>query len=325
MTDREPPPREDEDIPPPPVARSKDRAIWVGVFVIFGLVAVLLSLFTFTDAALFRGRYIITTHVPNAGGIRRGDPVQMRGVNIGRVQRFKISHDDVAIRLEIEGEYDVPADSKVLLKSAGIVGGMVADVVPGTSDKKLGNGDTLPGASETSLSDVTSRISTQAETVLSRLESLLDKPTIDNVHSSSAELNQVLKTLSATVTEQRRELRDITQSLHRSSASMEKIAGAPEWDRTLKRADSISEQASVITRRLDGVSTTLEKSSQSMENVLGRVERGEGSLGKLTKDDKLYDRLSEAAANMNQASVNLSKLADDIRKDPKRYLSIKVF
>jgi phospholipid/cholesterol/gamma-HCH transport system substrate-binding protein len=135
----------------------------------------------------------------------------------------------------------------------------------------------------------------------------------------------VLKTLSATVTEQRRELRDITQSLHRSTASMEKITGAPEWDRTLKRVDSVTEQASVITRRLDGVSTTLEKSSQSMQSVLGRVERGEGSLGKLTKDEKLYDRLSEAAANMNQASVNLSKLADDIRKDPKRYLSIKVF
>ena len=325
MTDREPPPKEDEGIPPPPVARSKDRAILVGVFVIFGLLAVLLSLFTFTDAALFRGRYIVTTHVPNAGGIRRGDPVQMRGVNIGRVQRFKISHDDVAIRLEIEGEYDVPVDSKVLLKSAGIVGGMVADVVPGIADKKVGNGDTLPGASETSLSDITSRISTQAETVLSRMESLLDKQTIDNVHASSAELSQVLKTLSATVTEQRRELRDIAQSLHRSSASMEKITGAPEWDRTLKRVDSVTEQASVITRRLDGVSTTLEKSSQSMQNVLGRVERGEGSLGKLTKDDKLYDRLSEAAANMNQASVNLSKLADDIRKDPKRYLSIKVF
>ena len=325
MTDREPPPKEDEDIPPPPVARSKDRAILVGVFVIFGLVAVLLSLFTFTDAAFFRGRYIVTTHVSNAGGIRRGDPVQMRGVNIGRIQRFKISHDDVAIRLEIEGEYDVPADSKVVLKSAGIVGGMVADVIPGISDKKVGNGDTLPGASETSLSDITSRISTQAETVLSRMEALLDKPTIDNVHASSADLSQVLKTLSATVTEQRRELRDIAQSLHRSTASMEKITGAPEWDRTLKRVDSMTEQANVITRRLDGVSTTLEKSSQSMQNVLGRVERGEGSLGKLTKDDKLYDRLSEAAANMNQASVNLSKLADDIRKDPKRYLSIKVF
>jgi len=326
MTDQPPPrPIEEEELPPPPVARAKGKAIWVGVFVIFGLLAVLLSLFTFTDAALFRGRYILTTRVPNAGGIRRGDPVQMRGVNIGRVQRFKIGHDDVEIRLEIEGEYDVPADSKVMLKSAGIVGGMVADIIPGISDTMLGNGDTLPGTSETSMTALATRLSTQVETVLSRMESLFDKQTIDSVHSSSAELNQVLKTLNATVTEQRRVLRDITARLQKSSASAEKLTSAPEWDRSLKRVDSITEQAAVVTRRLDGVSTTLEQSSQSMKTVLGRVERGEGSLGKLTKDDKLYDRLSEAALNMNQASVNLSKLADDIRKDPKRYLSIKVF
>jgi phospholipid/cholesterol/gamma-HCH transport system substrate-binding protein len=326
MTEQPPPrPIEEEELPPPPVARAKDKAVWVGVFVVFGLLAVLLSLFTFTDAALFRGRYILTTRVPNAGGIRRGDPVQMRGVNIGRVQRFKIGHDDVEIRLEIEGEYDVPADSKVMLKSAGIVGGMVADIIPGTSDKMVGNGDSLPGASETSMTALATRMSTQVETVLNRMELLFDKQTIDNVHSSSAELSQVLKTLNATVTEQRRVLRDITASLQKSSASAEKLTSAPEWDRSLKRADSITEQAAVVTKRLDGVSTTLEQSSQSMKAVLGRVERGEGSLGKLAKDDKLYDRLSEAALNMNQASVNLSKLADDIRKDPKRYLSIKVF
>ena len=326
MTDQPPPrPIEEEDLPPPPVARAKDKAVWVGVFVVFGLLAVLLSLFVFTDAALFRGRYIVTTRVPNAGGIRRGDPVQMRGVNIGRVQRFKIGHDDVEIRLEIEGEYDVPADSKVMLKSAGIVGGMVADIIPGTSDKMVGNGDSLPGASETSMTALATRLSTQVETVLNRMESVFDKPTIDSVHSSSAELNQVLKTLNATVTEQRRVLRDITASLQKSSASAEKLTSAPEWDRSLKRVDSITEQAAVVTKRLDGVSTTLEQSSQSMKTVLGRVDRGEGTLGKLTKDDKLYDRLSEAALNMNQASVNLSKLADDIRKDPKRYLSIKVF
>jgi phospholipid/cholesterol/gamma-HCH transport system substrate-binding protein len=329
MTDREPPPKEkeEEDIPPPPVARSKDRAILVGVFVIFGLVAVLLSLFTFTDAALFRGRYIVTTYVKNAGGIRRGDPVQMRGVNIGRVQRFRLSRDQdqVGIRLEIEGEYKVPADSKVILRSAGIVGGMVADIVPGTSEKMVGQGDTLPGESESSLSDVTSRISTQVETVLGNLQSLFDKAMIDNVHSSSAELNRTMKDASATVAEQRRALRDITASLQKSSASVEKLTSSPEWDRSLKRVDSITARADDITKRLDAVSTTLEKSSQSVQAVIGRLDRGEGTLGKLTKDDKLYDRLSEAAANMNQASINLSKLADDIRKDPKRYLSIKVF
>jgi phospholipid/cholesterol/gamma-HCH transport system substrate-binding protein len=326
MTDLPPPrPSEDDDVPPPPVARAKDKALWVGVFVIFGLLAVLASLFIFTDAALFRGRYIVTTKVSNAGGIRRGDPVQMRGVNIGRIQRFKIGHDDVEIRLEIEGEYEIPVDSKVVLKSAGIVGGMVADVIPGASDKVVGNGDTLPGESATALTDVATRLSTQVETVLTRLDTLLNKETIDNVHASSAELNRLLKTVNATVTEQRQVLRDITQSLRTSSASMEKLTGAPEWDRSLKRVDTITEQAAVVTKRLDVVSSTLEQSSQSVKTVLDRVERGEGSLGKLTKDDKLYDRLSEAALSMNQASQNLAELADDIRKDPKRYLSIKVF
>ncbi len=319
--------QDDQDVPPPPVARGRDKAFWVGIFVIFGILAVLLSLFTFTDAALFRGRYIVTTYVRDAGGIRRGDPVQMRGVNIGRVQRFRLGgeQDRVAIRLEIEGEYKIPADSKVVLKSQGIVGGTVADIMPGVSDKVLHQGDVLPGESEVSLSEITSRLSTQAQTVLDRLQTLLDKPTIDNFHSSSAELSKLMKDASATVAEQRRVLKDITASLQKSSASVEKLTSAPEWDRSLKRVDSITAQAEEITNRLQTVSTTLEKSSQSMQAVLGRVDRGEGSLGKLTKDDKLYDRLSEAAANMNQASVNLSKLADDIRKDPKRYLSIKVF
>ncbi len=325
----QPPPRDqgEQDVPPPPVMRGRDRTFWVGVFVIFGLVAVILSLLTFTDAALFRGRYIVTTYVRDAGGIRRGDPVQMRGVNIGRVQRFRLGgeQDRVAIRLEVEGEYKIPADSKVMLKSQGIVGGTVADVIPGVSDKMLRQGDTIPGESEISLSEITSRISTQAETVLDRLQTLLDKPTIDNFHSSSAELNKLMKDASATVAEQRRVLRDITASLQKSSASVEKLTSAPEWDRSLKRVDSITAQAEEVTKRLQTVSTTLEKSSQSVQAVLGRVDRGEGTLGKLTRDDKLYERLSEAAANMNQASVNLSKLADDIRKDPKRYLSIKVF
>ena len=96
--------------------------MWVGLFLILGLMAVLAALFVLTDAAIFRGRYIVSTHVADAGGIRRGDPVQMRGVNIGRVQRFQIDKDRVEIRLELEGEYPVPKDSHVELKSSGLAG-----------------------------------------------------------------------------------------------------------------------------------------------------------------------------------------------------------
>jgi len=55
-----------------------------------------------------------------------------------------------------------------------------------------------------------------------------------------------------------------------------------------------------------------------METVLGRVERGEGTLGKLTRDDALYN-------NLNQAATNMNALVEDIRKNPKKYINLKVF
>ena len=304
--------------PPDPRLRGRDREMWVGVFVVVGILVTLGLLFVMTDAATFRGRYIITTFVPNAGGIRRSDPVQMRGVNIGRVQRFKMAPQGVAIRLEIEGEYDVPADSHVELRSSGLMGGIVADIVPGESTKSLKNGDTIPGKSEEGMMDQTNRIAGQVETVLGRVDTLLDKSTIDNVHASSADLRKLLGQLQATVAEQRRELTTLNRSLRKSSegierasAGIEKVTTAPELDRTVKRLDT-------LTQRIDEATATLGRSSKSMESVMARLDRGEGTLGKLTKDDKLYN-------NLNEAAVNFSKLADDIRKQPRKYINLKVF
>ena len=93
----------DKPLPPPPPPRGKHREVWVGLFVIGGLIAIVTTLAVMTDAALFRGRYILTSTVPNASGIRKGDPVQMRGVNIGRILGFKIDGQGVEMRLEIEG------------------------------------------------------------------------------------------------------------------------------------------------------------------------------------------------------------------------------
>src|SRR6266850_1011266 len=140
MAERDDPlarPDDEEEPPVAPPSRGADQAVWVGFFLVVGIIAIFAALFILTDAAFFRGRYIVSTVVTDAGGIRRGDPVQMRGVNIGRVQRFKISKDNVVISLELEGEYKVPVDSHVELKSGGLLGGTVAEIVPGDSEKYL--------------------------------------------------------------------------------------------------------------------------------------------------------------------------------------------
>jgi hypothetical protein len=131
-------------------ARSANREVKVGAFVLVGLAMFLTALFTLTDVGMFRGRYYATTVIEDAGGMRRGDPVQMRGVNIGRVTGFNMVPDGVSVRMELYNDYVVPSDSRVLVRSSGLLGGMVVEVVPGVSER-AGEGIALPGSVEAGL------------------------------------------------------------------------------------------------------------------------------------------------------------------------------
>jgi len=302
----------------PPARGGADREVTVGLFVVGGIAAVLLGLFTLTDAAMFRGRYIVTTHVQNAAGIRRGDPVQMRGVNIGRIQGFKISPEGVAVRLEIEGEFAVPKDSRVELRSSGIVGGMVADVVPGSSTEYVRGGGTLQGLTGQGLFDQAGKLAGESEKVLTRMQALLSEKTVANVEAGAGDMRLLMKDLSELAAKQKTDLAALTASLRRSAEGVEKVTTGPDLESAIQRVNRVAE-------RFETLSDSLERSSKSAESLMARIDRGEGTLGKLTKDEQLYVNASEAIANMNQAVVEMRKLTEDIRKQPKRYLKLSLF
>ncbi len=308
----------DKPLPPMPPARGRYREAWVGLFVVAGLAAVLITLGVLTDAALFRGRYIVTTSVPDAGGIRKGDPVLMHGVNIGRILGFGISEAGVKLRLEIEGEYPIPSDSRVELKAQGLLGGMIADVVPGASAQKAKWGDELPGKSGIGLFDKMNSLAGEADKVAAKVQGLLSDETVKDLQGGASGARRSLEELQAILKEQRGEIRVLIASLKRSAEGMEKVTTGPELERTLKRVDE-------LTLRLDGTTSTLDRSSKSLESILARMDRGEGTLGKLSKDDELYRNASEATANLNKATVELNKLLTDFQAHPRKYINLKVF
>jgi phospholipid/cholesterol/gamma-HCH transport system substrate-binding protein len=327
MAERDDPPTREDDEEPPvaPPTRGRDQAVWVGFFLVVGIIAIFAALFILTDAAFFRGRYIVSTVVTDAGGIRRGDPVQMRGVNIGRVQRFKIAKDNVEIRLELEGEYNVPKDSHVELKSGGLLGGTIAEVVPGDSTEYLRNGDHLDGRMVPGLFDAANRVAGQVEKVMAQVEKLMTDATVkniaataDNAQVASRDMRRLIADVSTAVAEQRKTLATLEASLQRSAGGLEKVANGPELDRAMKRLDTLGE-------RMDTVTASLQRSSQSVETMTARAAKGDGSLGKMMTDDQLYRSLNEAVNNMNQATLSLNRLVDDVQKNPKKYINLKVF
>jgi phospholipid/cholesterol/gamma-HCH transport system substrate-binding protein len=304
-----------DELPQPPSSRGHGREVWVGIFVIAGFLATLGFLFTMTSPAMFRGRTVVTTVVSDAGGIRKGDPVVMKGVVIGRTLKFVINRQEqnVAVKLEIEGEYQVPKDSRVEIKSSGFMGQMAADVIPGTSSETVKSGDVLPGTLRGGgdVMENANKAVTKADDVMVQVKKMLSDDVVKNVQDSTTEMNGLMKQLSATTTEQRTQLAALTQSLRKSAEGLEGAATRPEIQTAIKKADE-------AMGHLSEASGSFKRSAASLEQFTERLNSGEGTLGKLSKDDSLYK-------NLNEAALNASKLMADFREHPKKYVKLSLF
>ncbi len=303
----------------PPV-RGKNQELWVGLFVILGTLVTVYLLLTLTDAAMFRGRYIVSSTVKDASGVRKGDPVQMLGVGIGRVQKFLIGQSGtVTLYLEIEGEYNsIPTDSRVELVSAGMLGGMVAKVIPGVGQEMARNGSTLTGELPPTMQQQVEEAANEAKKTFSRVQTLLSDPMINDTHASVKELNQLLNRLSSIAIEQQKQLKVLTVSMTAASQNVEKATSREEIDRAMKRLDTLSASA-------ERTASTVENSTKALDVVLGRIQRGEGTLGKMSTDEVLYTNLNKTLESVNATSLEMKNLLADLKANPKKYLKVSVF
>jgi phospholipid/cholesterol/gamma-HCH transport system substrate-binding protein len=295
------------------IPRGQNRhEFQVGVFVILGVLSIVLALFLLTDPSTFRGRYVANTLVEDAGGIRKGDPIQMKGVNIGRVHSFNLSPEGVMIALEMEGEWEVPSNSRTRLVSSGILGGRTVEIIPGTSSTPLVAGGLLAGEVIAGLLDLPPDLGKNAEDVLLRIQNLLSASTVENIQASALELRSLLSELSGFADAQGEEITRLTASLNRSAEGLEDAtASGADFASAVARADS-------ALATVQETSQSLLRVSSSLETILLRMESGEGTLGQLSTDRTLYD-------NLTLAAESIRTLVEDIRENPDRYVKVEIF
>ena len=291
------------------------REARLGIFVLLGLVSFVVVLFWMTDPATLRGRYMLVTTVSHAGGVRAGDPVQMQGVNMGRVHDFEmVGPGRVDITLEIEGEWRIPLGSRTVMGEAGLFGGRTLEILQGDSNEFYEEGDTLPGqgAAGGGLLGSVDQLASRAGSVLTAMDSLLNPETVSSVQGGAKELEILLTELSAVTREQRGALGRLTESLNRSAAGFEEAASAgPDVASAAAHADSAMAVLEATTANLDAAAS-------SLRSLLARIEAGEGTLGRLTTDESLY-------VNLNAAAESAAALMQDLQENPNRYINISIF
>jgi phospholipid/cholesterol/gamma-HCH transport system substrate-binding protein len=297
--------------------QKRGREARVGLFVLLGGIAFLATLYMLTDPATFRGRYMVTTSVENAMGLRNGDPVQMRGVNIGRVNRFDLtqSTSDVLLVLEIEGEWAIPEGSRTRLVSTGLLGGRTVEVIPGTGPR-IAPLAHLPGSVVKGLLDDTESLGEKGELVLDRVGALLSDSTITALGASIQDLQALLSELSDVTRSESGTIKDMIASLNRAAEGLESMTAAgPETGAELASAVTYADS---LLQHMNQASVRLDQAAGSLEVIMARMERGEGTLGQLSTNDSLYHTLTATVESVRLLMV-------DLRENPGRYINLSIF
>ncbi len=295
-------------------AQAGKRQVRIGLFVLGGLIATIVLLYWLTDPAMFRGRYVITTTVDNVMGLRTGDPLQMRGVTIGRVMDFEMGgeDEDVVVTLEVNGQWVIPEGSSTRIVTTGLMDPKTVEVVLGPGPGRIGQGDNMPGIAVKGLLDDTETLGEKGQIALDAIAELLSEKNLEAFSGSAEGLNDLVGELSDFFESERENLAEVIESFRRAADGLAEATG-PEVREDLAslmaRGDSAMGRINTTAESIDGL-------AESLEAILAPIEAGEGTLGRLIASDSLY-------TNMAETIESARLLLDDIRENPSRYINIK--
>lgn len=257
----------------------------------------------------------------NVEGLETSAPVTINGLTVGKVQNidFVDMKGELIVTFTIEKDFDFSKNSIVRIYSSSLIGGKQIAIIPGKDSKVMAkSGDTLTGEIEKGMLEAMTGglkpLEQKVLTTLANLDSLvlnfndvLDDSTKENLKESISNLN---KTLSS--------FKGASQNMNSLiSANKEKI------NTTFSNLETTSENFSKLSDSLAQIETgkmvkDLENVLNRFNSILDRIDNGEGSMGKLLKDEKLYD-------NLEGASKQLEQLLQDMKLNPKRYVHFSLF
>ena len=244
-------------------------------------------------------------------------PVTIKGNNVGKITN--ISYDfntgKTLVEMSVSRELRFSKDSKIRMYEQGLMGGNALSIIPGTEEELAKKGDYLESEIEPglvkSLTKNFSGISTGLDNTLKSADSLLinlNKVVADDSENGLkaviAELNETLKgykNLSYSVNGM------ITKNDENITAILENFKIISQ---DLTQLSSELKEANV-----GEMITHLDNTLVSVNNLILGLEQGEGSMGKLLKDEELYN-------NLVGVSKEMEELLRDIKLHPKRYFRI---
>lgn len=271
--------------------------IAVGIFLIIAVFVLVMGVLWGKGSSLFTKAQIIQVRFADVTGLEKGDPVVVRGLDMGKVSDISLETGAVLVTLSIGESLRLNSDMHVWITGRDLLGGKQVTLDPGDSGIPLDPGKIVSGAQKGDLM----ALMTRAELLITQIDStfLQIRPIL-----ASGQIQKVMTDLDLILIE--------TQSLIKTVK--------PKWIKTSERIETASRQLEgdstlVKINRLTG---QMEKTLSGFDRLTKRIENQEGTLGKLVRDRQLYTQLVKTTQEMDS-------LITDIKTNPKRYVHVSLF
>lgn len=297
------------------------REVKTGIIVVAGIIAFIFGLSYLKSSPLFENNKTFYAVYDNVGGLQPGTQVSINGYNVGNVTsiKFKDSSGKLLVTISINNEFEFSENSVAELFDTGIIGGKGVQIVPVFDQAPMAkSGDTLksqikPGLTElvqqklTPLQMKVEGAVSHADSLLMNVNQILDDPTKNKLQETIVSLNELVRAFKGSADNLNVLLENNKTQLDSSLKNVSKITS---------NFSQLSD--SLVSADLGGTLSKFQSTVIKLNGILSKIENGEGSLGKLSKDEALYD-------NLAAASRELDLLLQDFRLNPKRYVNVSVF
>ena len=297
------------------------REVKTGIIVIGGILLFILGFSYLKSTPLFDDSKTLYAVYDNVGGLQAGTQVSINGLSVGTVNniRFKDETGNLLVTFTVNNDFEFSKNSKAELFDTGIIGGKGIQIMPVFDGAPLTkSGDTLmsstrPGLTElvqSSLNPLKNKVEgavSNADSLMMNVNQVLDERTTRDLRASISGLSELMKSLQGSADVLNSLLKNNKGKLDSSLTNFRELT-----NNFAKLSDSLNNAG--LGRTL----ASLESTVANLDNLMGRINQGDGTLGKLMKDEALYK-------NLNNASRELDLLLQDFRLNPKRYVNVSVF
>lgn len=329
-----------------------------GLIAVFAITMAAILIFAVGgEGGFFWQNYPLKVRFDNVAGLKGGSPVRVAGVAVGSVTKVVLAPTAVEVWFTVKDEmrYLVTDQSTASIGSISLLGEGAVDITPAPQGKPLRDWSYVPSAlAEGSIAQLTG----EANKGLAEARLL-----IQDLRNGKGTMGQLMtneslyKQLDAFVTS----AEHVTSTIASGRGTMGKLTNDPALYNELNA--SVANLNAITSKLKNGEGSlgqlmndpafarTLNSTTANLDTLTAKLNKGEGTAGKLLTDDALYKRLDSVTArldtvlqnlndgqgtagqllhdkqlyeNMNQTITEMRALLEAIKKDPKKYLNVKV-